>query len=586
ATKGSRGTHVQVGADWARYQYAFEARDDLVFLNIQLDPERIPLDDVNLFIDAVQLEIGEQPTDYEPRRPIEVGVVATNGSGIFAGDEQPAVRWSVYNSTDTEAAVGVSLKVTDLFDREVMLADGVEKIAPHSGGTSDGPLADLPYGFYRATVTSEQTGSRQVRLARVPPLEYADTPFGINHAYGWDPMLELARRIGVTWVRDWSLKWTHVEPEKGRFEFAETDHQINRPLGLGMNVLCMFPFPSAEWSSTAPSLDEVPEALVARAKKRIRTAYAPKDPAELENYVFECVKRYRDRIKVWEVFNESIFTTYSLPRKAGYTVLDYLPLLQAVYRGCKRADPDCLVIGGYSTPPRNFDELHRPFIEAGGLDWCDLYSLHIYPGGEPEFIAPELDRILELMDAHGGRKPMWMTEYAYYGDDDPPPIPRRWPNLIESELVQAQWNTRMCVIQLSHGVEKIFYHIWTARANMDLGNCIFFEAGGAPRKIAATQAAMAWLLGPAPRFVRSADLDPDASCYIFRNEAGIGDGPVTVAVAWHHFDTLSVTVPEGCAVYDLAGAPVEGRELILNTSPLYLVSTTLTADELAAALVE
>jgi len=34
----------------------------------------------------------------------------------------------------------------------------------------------------------------------------------------------------------------------------------------------------------------------------------------------------------------------------------------------------------------------------------------------------------DLMREHGGVKPMWMTEYAYYADDDPDPIPRGWPN--------------------------------------------------------------------------------------------------------------------------------------------------------------
>jgi hypothetical protein len=351
-TMGSRGAKVEVGTEWARYEYAFIAADDLCFPNIEVDCDAQELDDIELLIDAVQLERGDTGTDYEPRRPIEIGVVASNGTGIYRGEEQPAVRWSVHNSTAAEATVGVNLTVTDIFDREVLLADGVETIAAGGSSGSDGPLADLPFGFYRATIASEQCGSRQIRLARIPKLERAGTPFGINHAYAWDPMLNLAQQIGIGWVRDWSLKWTHVEPEKGRFEFDMTDYQIGRPLGLGMDVLCMFPFPSAEWSSTAPPLDQIPDEVDARkyVRARIRTAYAPKDPVELENYVFECVKRYGDRINIWEVFNESIFTSYALPNKAGYTALDYLPLLQAVYRGCKRADPDCQVMGGYSTP--------------------------------------------------------------------------------------------------------------------------------------------------------------------------------------------------------------------------------------------
>jgi len=242
-------------------------------------------------------------------------------------------------------------------------------------------------------------------------------------------------------------------------------------------------------------------------------------------------------------------------------------------------------MGGYSTPPRSFDDLHKPFIEAGGLDFCDLYSLHIYPGGEPEFIAEELDRITELMRQHGGQKRMWMTEYAYYADDDPDPVPRRWPGLIESELVQAQWNTRMCVTQLAHGVDKIFYHIWHTRANRDSAARIFFEYGGAPRKIAASQAAMAYFLGPKPEFVRAVNLGEETSCYVFRNEAGLENGkPVSVAVAWRHYDEDPITVPEGVQAFSIVGAALGEAQTKISEAPIYLVSESLSADELAAGM--
>jgi hypothetical protein len=104
----------------------------------------------------------------------------------------------------------------------------------------------------------------------------------------------------------------------------------------------------------------------------------------------------------------------------------------------------------------------------------------------------------------------------------------------------------MCITQLAHGVDKIFYHIWHTRANRDIAARIFFEYGGAPRKIAATQAAMAYFLGPSPEFVRAVDLGEDTSCYLFRNEAGLDGGkPVVVAVAWHHYVEDTIAVPEG-----------------------------------------
>lgn len=577
-TRQQGGARIGLTTDWQRFEVPFTTTEDLCYVQVDVDCNEAGLDELTYWVDAVQLEAGESATDYEPRRPLEIGVAPRNGTGIFVGSETPVVELVAANYGDQPVDLQLTVAATDGFDRPVRTEQPLLRVPP---GRLPGRIDGVSLGaFSRVTVTSGLTDPRVVRIARIAEIDGPDSRFGINHAYEWDPILTLARGLGITWARDWSLKWDHVEPEPGRFDFAMADYQIDRPRALGMNVLCMFPFPSASWSTTAPALEEIPEELRARAANRIRTAYAPRDPAELENYVYESVMHYRDRIKVWEVFNESIFTSYSLPRRAGYQALDYLPLLQAAHRGCKRADPGCTVIGGYSVPPQSFDELHGPFIAAGGLQYCDAYSLHIYPGGDPEFIGPQLDRITAAMRAAGGVKPMWMTEYAYYADDDPDPVTLTWPTLVESELVQAQRNTRMCVLQLAHGVERIFYHIWTTRANRDSSARIFFEYAGAPRKIAVSQAAMADILGPQPRFLRALDAGEDASCYLFRTR-----GEELVAVAWHHWDRQPLGPLADVQAFDLFGTPLALEGLELTEAPVYLVGRA-PAEDFAAALGE
>ncbi len=135
----------------------------------------------------------------------------------------------------------------------------------------------------------------------------------------------------------------------------------------------------------------------------------------------------KDRIHLWEFLNEPVYTSYALPSdregKLGgkrYTPADYVALLEVAAKGMREADPACKVMGGIAGPPRT---LTREVIEAGCLKHVDIFNLHVYPGKRmPESYAGEMKDLVAMMDAHGGRKPIWMTEFSYYGADK---LPRR-----------------------------------------------------------------------------------------------------------------------------------------------------------------
>ncbi|MBU0608790.1 MAG: hypothetical protein KKI08_12960, partial [Armatimonadetes bacterium] len=224
----------------------------------------------------------------------------------------------------------------------------------------------------------------------------------------------------------------------------------------------------------------------------------------------------------------------------------------------------------------------------GGLRSCDEVSVHWYPGGTPEGVAISLQRLNDMMQAQGGAKPMWMTEYAYYADDDADPIKRGWPTLLESEWQQAVWNTRACVLMLAGGVEKIFYHIWTTRLNYDITSTIFFEYAGAPHKIAATQAAMAYMLGEKPKCV-SSDLKLGegvrACLFAAPKHLRLSRGAARhVAVVWTEGESRQMHVPDWSRVYDICGAEWGYKSFELGEAPFYMVLPDATADAAARTL--
>ncbi|MCU0980844.1 MAG: endo-1,4-beta-xylanase, partial [Pirellulaceae bacterium] len=451
------------------------------------------------------------------------------------------------------------------------------------------PAADSRRGFLRlhARLTAgDITCQRTLRLAAIPVHRGEDSRFGVNHAYPWPHLLDLCRQAGLIWMRDWSLKWQDVEPEKGRFTFIEPDFQIDRPRSHGLQVLGLLPFPSSNWSSSAPENvkagDRYPE-------NRQRAAYAPRDLAEFENYVTQTVTHYQGRVQWWQVFNEPLFTDYSLPRKLGYDGAAYAAHVQAFARAARQANPHSRVLAGigYVSEGQILEDFEKLFA-AGGLAAADAIDIHHYPRiRPPEFIEGPLQKLNDLMDKHGGRKPIWLTEYGYYADDDPATVPLAhggFDQPLASELQQCEYAVRWAVLNLAHGVDKIFYHAGTCDGlNQDSLQGIFFEYGGTPHKIYAAQAVMAHFLTPTAKFVGRLTLDAATRGYLFRDRDRL------VCVVWADRDDAAKEITlEGdkVALCDLMGRPQAARRFTPSGTPVYLTADGLTDDEFRAAVKE
>ena len=110
----------------------------------------------------------------------------------------------------------------------------------------------------------------------------------------------------------------------------------------------------------------------------------------------------------------------------------------------------------------------------------------------------------ELMRTNGGPKPVWITEWGCYADDDPACVPEsvgdatmnrcRWP----SERAATEHIVKFTAVSFAHGVRKIFFHAGTCGTinGPDAGG-VLFEYGGAPRKMYAGVAALTALAGRA-----------------------------------------------------------------------------------------
>ena len=557
---------ISLTTEWKRYSFTFQPQVDQIFVALGLDLEASKQDMGTIWIDGIQLEKNSEVTPYHLRSMVEVGLKTDRMGNLFPYGIEPKMKATIFNADEIAHSVNLQWQTTD-FDDKVVYESSLMVDLP-SGKSLEVPIPSgvQKKGFYRLHLQSsdaEVALNQSLRFAIIEPYDenkVDECVFGMNHAYPWAHLLDLSKQIGMCWFRDWSLKWQDVEPDKGKFEFTETDYQINRVLERGLKVLPLFPFPSSNWSSSAGS-DVGSEGYPGN---RERMAYMPKDLTEFADYVRTTVKHYQDRLHVWEIMNEPIFTDYSLPHAKGYKVEDYVQLLKVAYQAVKETDPKAFVIGGIAGGANTYT---KEFIENGGLQCVDALNLHIYPGvSVPEEYGESLRQLREKI----GDKPIWFTEGAYYADDDMPFKPySSWLKPLDSELEAAENQIKFNTVLLAYGTEKIIYHSGTPGSlNNESLDGIFFEWAGAPRKMLVAQSAMANLLKSPLRSLGCMKAPEKVKAY------GFETGDQTVIIAWlEEGAKLEISLAgKSWRVLDFQGNELKTDNVTLTERPVYFMT--------------
>jgi hypothetical protein len=289
------------------------------------------------------------------------------------------------------------------------------------------------------------------------------------------------------------------------------------------------------------------------------------------------------------VFNEPLYTNYSLPRKQGYKPADYVRLVKAFHEAAKAADPNCKMLAGPGGWLSGSGNDLQGMLDAGMLRWCDAVDLHTYPGlRAPETYERDLIAINRMLEKAGGRDvPMWLTEHAYYADDDLAGVPPRpgFPHLLDDERIQAEYSIRLNLIMLAHGVRKIFYHSGSCPGlNSDKTESVFYKYNGEPRKIYAAVAAFADLFSADTRPVRVWPKRHGCWAILYR------DGKKWILAAWQPRESPPawlVSLGNDVAFFDMMGnqfhALASGGPR-LSPSPVFAVAEGLEQHEFERAV--
>lgn len=274
--------------------------------------------------------------------------------------------------------------------------------------------------------------------ARAPSPDYARGQFGFTAG---DPKaIRLAQLMGfdfafiqaITWGGTWWDKNSIIEPVKGEYNWTDPDKRVNALTNAGIPIAAQFLY-TPTWASPHPDRDQI------RICTKESSCYAPLDMADFDRFVRAAVARYKDRINIWEIWNEP-----SMPDQSVFwydSPENYVKLLETGYTAVKETQPGAQIwIGGLGPRPGYF-EFYRRILKLGAAKWFDILSLH------GTWNSPEKFRALEKK-AEVAPKPAVMSEWhaILHNMSEPGPHP--------SESALARRMMLDLLYQFKCGVER------------------------------------------------------------------------------------------------------------------------------------
>jgi len=205
-------------------------------------------------------------------------------------------------------------------------------------------------------------------------------------------VFRLLGRYGVAWVRLW-WGWNLAQlSEKEPLDLSEFDRELALAERSGLRVM--------------PCLT-----LVYWKMKSLERG----DFTYWNRFVAAVVRRYRGRVKLWEIWNEPAM----VPRDK---LLWYVELCKNTYQVARQLDPQCQLSAcspGEKMNPNVWNSMARirDFLQLGGSNYCDYIGLHPYASVNApvwQDLQGSLDRIRRWIEEAGGHQKVLITEAGPY----------------------------------------------------------------------------------------------------------------------------------------------------------------------------
>jgi len=244
--------------------------------------------------------------------------------------------------------------------------------------------------------------------------DVGDNGIGLNTHHPDDSMADMARDLGVNWIRV-DGNWHQMQPERDRYDWSLMDAVVQRASDRGMQVYFTLAY-TPEWVPRVP--ERRPDAYIGNDEPVSSDAWVA--------FVEASVVRYRERgVTHFGIWNEPNLSQFWDGNADAYIDKILIPGAAAVRRVCS----DCVVLGPDLAHVGDYDAfLNRVMARASSS--FDILAHHLYNGWPEHGVAIwDGDRFLEalemrrssfsreslrgVLDRHGWSGEVWITETGY-----------------------------------------------------------------------------------------------------------------------------------------------------------------------------
>jgi len=316
---------------------------------------------------------------------------------------------------------------------------------------------------------------------RVKPLQ--SSHFG-THVALTAKGLAMQQALGAGWLRLHGanvLKWKNVEAKQGKFVW--NDSLLLQFLDKGFHVLPNLS-KTPTWASLAPRAKSYPS----KSFYFGAAAYAPREVHFWGNYVARLAKRYKNKIRYWEMWNEPDIHFFVAKNSK---IDEYMPLYRAFQRNLKLESTENQIVAPCLAYFVHHDKLKadKRFPEGDFLKYrdtnfwqkldnqqikFDVFSFHNYSSKKKKLPSvKKLSKKLASVKKKYNTK-IWLTEYnVMLGSPS-------FEGISEAETTQFVYEHFKL---FAAGADKIFaYNLFNKLPHFD-GSNNFFGFTGSPNRL-------------------------------------------------------------------------------------------------------